>query len=152
MWRLVTERPAHLLDPKFKSRDQQILAAVDETLEYYSGQDLAGRTWGERNTASIRHPLSQAVPALGRWLDVPARQLPGDDNMPRVQGTGYGASERMVVSPGHEEAGIFHMPGGESGHPLSPYYRKGHEAWEDGKPTPFLPGKAVHRLRLTPAR
>ena len=42
------------------------------------------------------------------------------------------------------------MPGGQSGHPLSPYYRAGHEAWVAGEPTPFLPGPAVHRLRLEP--
>jgi len=152
LWRLVTERPLHLLDPKFKSWDEQILAAVDEMLGYYGDQNLASLTWGQRNTTRIRHPLSQAVPALGRWLDVPARQLPGDENMPRVQAADFGASERMVVSPGREEAGIFHMPGGQSGHPLSPYYRKGHEAWEEGRPAPFLPGPAVHRLRLTPGR
>jgi penicillin amidase len=42
------------------------------------------------------------------------------------------------------------MPGGQSGHPLSPHYRDSHEAWASGKPTPFLPGEAVHRLELTP--
>ncbi len=152
LWRLVTERPANLLDPKFKSWDEQLLAAADAMLEYYAGQgpNLADRTWGERNTTRIGHPLSQAVPALGRWLDVPPRPLPGDEEMPRVVGATYGASERLVVSPGHEEAGFFHMPVGQSGHPLSPYYRKGHEAWEEGKPTPFLPGPAVHKLRLEP--
>src|SRR4029079_9473323 len=105
---------------------------------------------GERNTTRIRHPLSQAVPLLGRWLDVPPRQLPGDEDMPRVQGRSHGASGRLVVSPGHEEAGIFHMPVGQSGHPLSPYYQKGHPAWEEGQPTPVLPGRAVHRLVLRP--
>jgi penicillin G amidase len=154
LWRLVTERPPHLLDPKLESWDEQLLAAVDALLDYYAeqGPDLAGRTWGERNTTRIQHPLSQAVPSLGRWLDVPPRQLPGDEEMPRVQGPTYGASERLLVSPGREEAGYFHMPVGQSGHPLSPYYQKGHEAWEEGKPTPFLPGPAVHRLRLEPAR
>ena len=153
LWRMVAERPANLLDPKFRSWDEEILAAVDTMLGYYGrvGPDLAGRTWGERNTTSIQHPLSQAVPFLGRWLDVPPRQLAGDDDMPRFQSPGSGASERMVVSPGNEEAGIFHMPVGESGHPFSPYYLKGHEAWEEGKPTPFLPGPAVHRLRFKPA-
>lgn len=153
LWRIVTERPLHLLDPKYQSWDEQILAAVDDTFEDLERQgtpELAGRTWGERNTTRIQHPLSQAVPALGRWLDIPAHQLPGDENMPRFQNPTFGASERLVVSPGHEEAGYFHMPVGESGHPLSPYYRKGHEAWEKGEPTPFLPGTAVHRLRLTP--
>jgi len=43
------------------------------------------------------------------------------------------------------------MPGGQSGHPLSPYYQKGVDAWEDGKATPFLPGPPVHKLRLVPA-
>ncbi|HEX7199515.1 MAG TPA: penicillin acylase family protein, partial [Dongiaceae bacterium] len=62
----------------------------------------------------------------------------------------YGASERLAVSPGHEESGYFEMPGGESGHPLSPHYRDQLAAWEQGRPTPFLPGPAVHTLRLVP--
>jgi penicillin amidase len=154
LWKIATERPPNLLDPRYKSWDEEILAAVDATLKDFNRQGgaLADRTWGERNTIRIQHPLSLAVPALGRWLDVPARQLPGDSNMPRVQGPAFGASERMVVSPGHEETGIFHMPGGQSAHPLSPYYQKGIEAWEEGKATPFLPGPPVHRLRLAPAR
>ena len=154
LWRLVTERPAHLLDPKFQSWDGELLAAVDDLIAasaQENGPDLARRTWGERNTTRIQHPLSLAVPLLGRWLDVPARQLPGDEDMPRVQGRTHGASERLVVSPGHEETGLFHMPVGQSGHPLSPYYQKGHEAWEEGRATPFLPGKAVHKLTLRPA-
>jgi penicillin G amidase len=153
LWKIVTERPPNLLDPRYASWDQEILAAVDATLKDLEsqGRSLADRTWGERNTVRIQHPLSQAVPLLGRWLDVPPRQLPGDEDMPRVQRPAFGASERMVVSPGHEETGIFHMPGGQSGHPLSPYYQKGVEAWEDGKATPFLPGPPVHKLRLVPA-
>jgi penicillin amidase len=153
LWKLVTERPAHLLDPQYKSWDQEILAAVDALLENgeRQGARLADRTWGERNTTRIQHPLSLALPFLSRWLDVPPRQLPGDENMPRVQGPAFGASERLVVSPGHEEAGLFEMPVGQSGHPLSPYYQKGHKAWEEGKPAPFLPGPAVHTLRLIPA-
>ncbi len=71
-------------------------------------------------------------------------------HMPRVQSTGFGASERMVVSPGRESAGIFHMPGGQSGHPLSPYYSKGSRAWASGEATAFLPGPAVHTLTLLP--
>ena len=70
--------------------------------------------------------------------------------MPRVQGPTHGASERLVVSPGQEEKGYFHMPVGQSGHPLSPYYQAGHQAWENGEPTPFLPGPVQHTLRLVP--
>ena len=70
--------------------------------------------------------------------------------MPRVQSPSFGASERMVVSPGREQDGIFEMPGGQSGNPLSPYFLAGHEAWVRGAATPFLPGAALHRLELTP--
>jgi penicillin amidase len=111
---------------------------------------LEKRTWGERNTTRIQHPLSGAIPIIGRWIDAPHHQLPGDQDMPRVQGAGFGASERLVVSPGREQEGFFHMPGGQSGHPMSPYYLAGHEAWEKGTPTPFLPGPAEHTLRLVP--
>jgi penicillin amidase len=81
---------------------------------------------------------------------MPGEPLPGDNDMPRVQAPAFGASERMVVSPGHENEGIFEMPGGQSGNPLSPYFSAGHEAWVKGQPTPFLPGPAKHTLTLTP--
>ena len=44
-----------------------------------------------------------------------------------------------------------HMPTGQSGHPFSPWYRDGHEDWVAGRPSPFLPGDAVHTLTLVPA-
>jgi penicillin amidase len=152
LWRLVTERPAHLLDPKYKTWDEQLLAVSDGVLDHLRtiGPKLADRTWGERNTLKVKHPLSFAIPLLGRWLDVPPRPIPGDLDMPRVAGENFGASERMVVSPGHEETGIFHMPVGESGNPLSAHYRDGHPAWLEGRPTPFLPGPAVDVLKLVP--
>jgi penicillin amidase len=68
--------------------------------------------------------------------------------MPYVQRPTSGASQRMVVAPGREAQGYFHMPCGQSGHPLSPHYRDGHEAWALGLPTPFLPGEPVHVLTL----
>lgn len=152
LWRLVTERPAHLLAPGHASWEALLLASLDDALGALpgGGERLAVRTWGERNTASIRHPLSRAIPVLGSLLDMPADRLPGDSHMPRVQAPDFGASERFVVSPGREESGFFHMPGGQSGHPLSPYYRAGHEAWVRGEPTPFLPGPRVHLLQLAP--
>lgn len=154
VWALVTARPAHLLDPKHRTWNDLFLAAVDSSMgafEQQSGsRDLAARTWGERNTTRIGHPLARAVPFLTGWTDVPPRQLPGDDHMPRAQGRGFGASQRLVVSPGREQEGYFHMPVGQSGHPMSPYYQAGHKAWEEGTPTPFLPGPAEHTLKLVP--
>jgi len=153
LWRLITEQPAHFLDPNTASWREELLEIVDSTISYYendSGAELSDQTWGERNTLAMRHPLSRAVPALSRWLDMPYQPLPGDSNMPRVQSPGWGASERLAVSPGREDEGYFHMPAGQSGHPLSPFFGAGHDAWAEGLPTPLLPGPAETVLTLVP--
>jgi len=124
-------------------------AAVRDDLS--ADAPLERRTWGEHNTAKICHPLAAALPGpAGRLLCMPADPLPGAADMPRVQAPDFGASERMVVSPGHEAQGFTHMPGGQSGHPLSPYWGAGHADWVHGRPTPFLPGPARHTLTLQP--
>ena len=46
--------------------------------------------------------------------------------------------------------GILHMPGGQSGHPLSPFWGAGHDDWVQGRATPFLPGPPRHTLALRP--
>ncbi len=153
VWQLLQERPVRLLNPAHATWDELLLATADAVLADVdkAGLKPADFTWGRRNVLQMQHPLSGFLPAfLARQLDMPAEALPGDSNMPRVQGAGHGASERFIVSPGREGEGIFHMPGGQSGHPLSPYYRAGHAAWAKGEPTPFLPGPAVHSLTLKP--
>ena len=154
LWQLITARPPHLLSADYAGWDAFLLAAVDHNIAYYEenfGARLADRSWGEINEAAIRHPLSRALPALSAWLDMPAEPLNGDGNMPRVQGPSFGASERFAVSPGNERDAYLHMPAGQSGHPLSDYYRSGHEDWVRGRPSAFLPGEARHRLSLIPS-
>ena len=152
LWRLVNERPVHLLDARLRNWDELLLEVIDQLIEVFTadGEPLRQNTWGEFNMVHIQHPLSKAAPRLGRWLDVPAQPLPGSAYTPRYQDRGFGASMRMVVSPGYEAEGLFHMPCGQSGHPLSRFYQAGHGDWEQGKPTPLLPGETEHRLVLKP--
>jgi penicillin amidase len=150
---ILKERPLRLLDPAFRSWDDLLVAAADDvTLSYQrDGRDPRTTPWGWFNTARIAHPFARLLPRVAAsWLAMPDDPLAGDSGMPRVQHPDFGASERMVVSPGHEAAGIFNMPGGQSANPLSPYFRAGHEAWVHGDPTPFLPGPAMHTLELRP--
>jgi penicillin amidase len=153
IWKLVTVKPQHLLDPHFATWDDVIIEAIDETIadaqEHRSG-GLADRKWSELNGTFYRHPLSPALPFLSRWLDMPARPVAGDLYTIQVHSGSLGASERMVVSPGQEASGIMHMPTGQSGHPLSPFYENSHEAWLKGDPTPFLPGPTEHSLTFAP--
>ncbi len=149
---LLREKPMHFLEAKYARWEDLLLAAADDVTAAVekSGGRLAEATWGSRNRLRMKHPLSSAAPLLGRWLDFPATPLAGDNDMPLAQTSGHGASERLVVAPGREAEGIFHMPGGQSAHPLSPFFRAGHDAWLRGEPSPFLPGPTVHRLTLRP--
>jgi penicillin amidase len=149
---LLEQRPLHLLSRRYAGWPQFMLSQVDAAIARLRREcgDLSRCTWGLQNTIRIQHPLSRALPFLSSLLDMPTLQLPGDHDMPRVQGMTFGASERFAVSPGHEAEGYFHMPGGQSGHPLSPYYRAGFMEWARGIPLPFLPGAAQHRITLQP--
>lgn len=151
IWKVVTERPAHLLDPKYASWDALLLEAVDAAIAATQAQgDLSAVPWSAYNVTRYRHPLSAAVPLAGRWLDMPAAALPGDLYTPRVHWGAAAASVRMVVSPGREQEGIIQTPAGQSGHPLSPFFANSHPAWVAGTAAPFLPGATVHTLRLVP--
>ncbi|MES2320021.1 MAG: penicillin acylase family protein [Pseudomonadota bacterium] len=146
--RLLDEKPAGWLPAGYADWNALQLAAVDLAIAELTkdGGTLAGATWGKRNTAAIAHPITGAAPFLKRWLSAPMDQLPGDANMPRVAGPKFGQSERMTVSAGKEEQGVFNMPGGQSAHPLSPYFLKGHKEWVEGRTVPLLPGPAAHTL------
>ena len=154
LWSLVTERPLHMLPKDYRSWKELMVAAVRQNIAYFNEKfdgPLSRRTWGEKNTAAIRHPLSRSIPLVGDFLDMPADALNGDLDMPKAQGPSFGASERFSVSPGDEANSILHMPTGQSGHPLSRFYSRGHEDWLKGRPSPFLPGPTEHALTLIPA-
>lgn len=149
--RLLDEKPPHWLPAPRSWRDVELAAidrAIRQAVEESGSLDAA--TWGAGNVAGIRHPMAAFLPVVGRFLSAPPDPLPGDDNMPRVSAASFGASERMVVTPGREQDGILNMPGGQSGHPLSPFFLAGHSDWVQGRPTPFLPGAPQHTVRLLP--
>jgi penicillin amidase len=154
LWQLITKQPIHLLPGNYDSWNGLMVAAARENIAWLKNNfegPLADRSWGEKNTARIRHPMSRAVPLLAGWLDMPQTLLNGDSNLPKAQGPDFGASERFSVSPGDEEHGLMHMPTGQSGHPLSDFYSKGHDDWLYGRPSPFLPGEPAFTLTLVPA-
>jgi len=154
VWQLLEHQPAHLLPPGYENWGDLLASSAEnivKTAQSHPG-GIAAYRWGEENTAEIRHPLSQVLPKwLSKWLDMTADPLPGDHHMPRVQTPNFGASIRFSVAPGDEANGYFHMPGGQSGHPLSPYYGSGHTDWLLGRLSPFLPGSSEYKLILIPS-
>ena len=152
VWLFTQEKPAQHLPAGFSSWQNFLLQMIAQTHQQITkdGDPLSEQTWGKHNTLSIKHPLSRALPFLSFMLDMPATPMAGDTYMPRVQDPNTGASERFVVAPGFEALGYFHMPAGQSAHPLSPYFKAGHEDWVLGRATPFLPQHTRWTLKLLP--
>jgi penicillin amidase len=150
IWKLVTEKPMHLLDPLYDDWNALLVAAVDRVIARVEVEGGLSEPWSRSNVTAYRHPLSSAIPIIGNRLDMPQQAMSGDLYTPSMHWGSNAPSERMIVSPGREANGIMHMPTGQSGHPLSPYYANSHDAWVNGKATPFLPGETEHTLTLTP--
>jgi penicillin amidase len=151
LYSLASQQPAGWLPaghPGWKALiDDSITAVISEA---GGPLRLGEHTWGKANHLSMRHPLSAAMPWLGRFLDMSAAPLPGDTGLVRTQTTDFGATVRMAVQPGWEAGSLLHMPGGQSAHPLSPYYSAGHKDWVGGEPTPLQPGRVEDHLLFVP--
>jgi penicillin amidase len=51
---------------------------------------------------------------------------------------------------GHEENAIFQMPTGQSGNPMSEFYRDQHKNWVHGTPSVLLAGELKYLLKFRP--
>ena len=152
LWALHRDEPAHLVGSPFSDwADLRANVAVAVLSEVDEAGGVRRYPWGDANRLRMRHPFSFFLPGfLADFINMPPDAQSGDLGIPRVARPEHGASMRFVVAPGHEDEGILHLPGGQSGNPLSPYFRAGHDAWLAGDPSPLQPGEPRHRLTLQP--
>ncbi len=151
VWNLISNTPAHLTPEGFNSWNEFLQSAARESYEELamsSSKPLMQQTWGDYNKLSIQHPLSRLNSMLAFLLDADDVPMSGDNHMPNVYQHGFGASMRMVVSPGYEANGIMQMPMEQSAHPLSAYSSAGNVDWAEGMPERFLPAETEWTLLL----
>jgi penicillin amidase len=151
---LLNQKPRQLLPDTANYRDWdgfilgQLKHSIQQLQARHPGVKLTELNWGMQNKVQQSHPFSNALPILSKLLDMPNEALPGCAFCVRAAAPGFGVSERMVVAPNHFEDAILHMPGGQSGHPLSPYYRDQQNYWLKGLPMALTAGKVEHMLVL----
>ncbi|WOT06086.1 penicillin acylase family protein [Shewanella youngdeokensis] len=153
MWQLIEAEPsswlpaahsswnAHMLD-SYQTAKQQLLA------EHSQDDNMEDLRWGLVNALKIQHPFSKSLPILSRFLDMPVVAGFGDSYMPAVQGPSFGASQRFIVQPGDEANAILTIPGSQSGHPLSDFYRAGFGQYATQQHTPLLPRERLYRIDI----
>lgn len=147
------QAPTHWLPKGVESWEQWSLDMLNHSLAELSNKhgSVANARWGAENRLRMHHPLAAALPEfLHGFLNMPADELDGDSDMPLAQHPSAGQSMRFIVAPGREEQAYLTMPAGQSGHPLSPFYRASHGDWLAFKNTPLLPGPVEASLILVP--
>ncbi len=147
---LLTERPEHLLGPRWSSWEELIETTILQTVEAAAEAEALRHAWGEVNTLIAEHPIAGMIPGGGDRLNLPAAPHPGHSSAIRVAGRGFGVSCRIVVAPGREQSGLVNLPAGQSGDPRSPHYRDHFDAWLEGRPMPLLSGEARSGETLRP--
>jgi len=155
IWQLINTRPDSWVNPEYKSWDEQLSGAFNQTataLRAEYGDNLQNWQWGKVNALNIEHPFAKQMPILAKFLNMPIAPGFGDSYMPAVQGKSFGASQRFIAQPGHLENAIMAVPGGQSGHPLSEFYRAGFSDYVEGKHTPLLPQTLIHQIIIEPAQ
>jgi penicillin amidase len=110
-----------------------LIATAKDIQQRFPKKNIARLTWGEMHEVQLQHPFSHAFPWLGFLLDMPTQPLTGCSFCVRVASANFGASMRLVVSPGHAEEMILVTPTGQSGHPLSKHYQDKYPYWVKGK-------------------
>jgi penicillin amidase len=155
IWQLIEQQPASWLNPEYNSWDEQLSGAfahVINSLTDQFGGNMQSWRWGNVNELAIEHPFAKQIPQLSQFLNMPKAPGFGDSFMPAVQGQSFGASQRFIAQPGYLERAVMAIPGGQSGHPLSPFYRAGFDEYVNGALTPLLPQAISHKIVINPSK
>lgn len=133
-------------------------AAVGRIPQLVHSHQYADWKWGNTIPLTFRHPLSGALPFLGRFVDVGPVPQAGTGTTVKQTTSRLGPSMRMIIDFSDFDHSMQNITLGESGQALSPYYRDQFRAWYNGKSFPMLFSDgavekgAVHKLVLEPAR
>jgi penicillin amidase len=118
--------------------------------------DVAAWNYGSWHVVDIEHPLAGFLPFIGRVAGTGEQPLSGDTTTVKQVGRDFGPSQRFTMDWSNIDGSTENIVMGESGNPLSPYFR---DQWNDyyGGTTfalPFTPAAVTaatrHTLRLMP--
>lgn len=109
-------------------------AAIE--LERLRAQPLEKLTWSQGRKRRLTH----AAPGAFFWGAIGKLPLPacGDEDCVFAMGDGAIPAQRLVITPGAEERGLFSMTGGQSENPFSRHSRDHHRIWMSGEAMPLL--------------
>ena len=145
------------LPPAYKNWDALLTDAVRWGMKNGKAPaDVAQWSYGSWHVVDIEHPLAAFLPLDGRVAGTGPQPLSGDTTTVKQAVGEFGPSQRFTMDWSNIDGSTENIVLGESGDPLSPYFR---DQWADyyGGTTfalPFTPAAVAaqtrHTLRLLP--
>lgn len=154
---MVESLPAEWLPKNYSNWNDFLAACVERGMrDGRAPRSLAGWTFGSRHPLDIEHPLYGQLPFFRGWTGSGSYPLTGDETtVDQARGL-LGPSQRFTMDWSDVDASTENIVMGESGDPLSPYYRDQWPDWCGGRSFALaFTGGAVlastrHTLRLAP--
>ncbi|MGA2085313.1 MAG: penicillin acylase family protein [Terracidiphilus sp.] len=145
------------LPPGYSNWDALLTEAVRRGIEGgHAPADLARWSYGSWHKIDIEHPLARFLPLIGRLAGTGAQPMGGDGTTVKQIGTNLAPSQRFTMDWSDIDGSTENIVMGESGNPLSPYFRDQWNDWYNGTTfaLPFSPAAVAaqtrHTLRLLP--
>jgi len=141
----------------YKDWNALLTEAVRRGMEHgHAPADVSKWTYGSWHVVEIDHPLGGLLPLLGRVAQTGPQPLSGDTTTVKQVGRTFGPSQRFTMDWSNVDGLTENIVLGESGDPLSPYYRDQWADYYNGQTfaLPFTQGAVTaqtrHTLRLVP--
>jgi penicillin amidase len=149
------------LPPAYKNWDALLTDAVRKGMEQGKAPaDVTRWSYGGWHVVEVEHPMLQFLPllhgVLGRVLGSGEQPLSGDNTTVKQVGRDFGPSQRFTMDWSSIDGSTENLVLGESGNPLSAYFRDQWNDWYGGTTfaLPFSPAAVAaqtrHTLRLLP--
>jgi penicillin amidase len=145
------------LPPGYKNWDELLTAAVRKGMKNGKAPaDLAEWSYGSWHVVDIEHPLAGFLPLISRIAGTGPQPQSGDGTTVKQVGRTLGSSQRFTMDWSNIDGSTESIVLGESGNPLSPYFRDQWNDWYNGTTfaLPFTPAAVAaqtrHTLRLLP--
>jgi penicillin amidase len=154
---MVMHARADWLPPGYKNWDTLLTAAVKKGMEDGKAPaDVTAWSYGSWHTIDIEHPLAQFLPFIGRIAGTGPQPMSGDTTTVKQIGRDVAPSQRFTMDWSNVDGSTENIVLGESGNPLSPYFKDQWNDWYNGTTftLPFSPAAVAaqtrHTLRLLP--
>ena len=150
---LIAHEPAAWLPPNYASWNDFLAALVDGAVAQ-APANLRSWRYGDVHTIAMEHPLWKLLPGSRSGIG-PLPQSGDHSTVKQVTGD-LGPSQRFTADLGDLDGSTENIVMGQSGDPVSPYYRDQWASWYGGTTfaLPFSAGAARaaarHTLRLVP--